>query len=63
MRTCKTCGDKLKRGYYHKHAPGAWEIFDPRDGRPVAYAAGGRAAARKAKTGTGLDYAQAGEGW
>ena len=24
MRTCRTCGEKLKRGYYHKHTPN-WE--------------------------------------
>lgn len=54
-RTCRTCGLALKRGYYHRHAAATWEVFDPRNGTPLAFAASETAAARLAPRASGLE--------
>ena len=63
MRTCTTCGEGLRPGRYHRHALGAWEVFDPRDGRPVAFARSATAARTLERADKRLDYARADEGW
>jgi len=63
MRNCGTCGERLGPGRYHRHALGTWEVFDPRDGRPVAIARSATAARKLARASKRLDFARAGEGW